>query len=202
MFRLGLALSLAIHGLVFLILWYSNQKEPEVYHVASVELLGVEDHQQAPQKERKKKNTPPPPPENKKEKNLKVSPPKPEEEFSDGQDSVNAREIKAGQQGDPRMKAVATYAQELQHFIESNRYYPRRAQILEQTGTVKVRLTIARDGTFQNVELIETSEFEILNQAAKDLVTQLRSFKPLPPSYQGNGRFVIPIRYQIQGRRF
>lgn len=117
---------------------------------------------------------------------------------TNGRDSESTKEIRSS--GNAGIEAV-TYAQELQSFIEKNRFYPRRAMILEQTGTVKIRLQINPDGRFSQIEVIEPSQFQSLNHAAKDLLSNLKSFKPLPKSFNGNGEFIVPIYYQIDKRK-
>lgn len=191
----AMAISLIIHLLLvtpFFFIW----KEKNGYqNISTIELLQIGPPNQRAQKKRVKgiKKKPP-------VKKLKKTPfaSKPQKQQKIGNDIEDAPEIASGGTMDPSLLAVASYAQQLQQFIERNRYYPRRALVMEQTGTVKVRLTIEPNGRFSTIELVEGSDYNILNKAARELVTQLKAFKPLPADYKGDGTFEIPINYQIR----
>lgn len=191
----AMAMSFLLHLTVAGLLFFKFQNKAVTTSFSTVELIQIKASKEKPRKERKK---------GKKERVTQdLAKPKPEpadreEDSKVGDDSIDAEAIAGGNTNDPNLVAVATYAQELQEFIEKNRYYPRRALMMEQTGTVKVRLKINPDGYFANVEVIEPSSHAILNRAARDLVTELRSFKALPESYRGSGLFIIPINYQLR----
>lgn len=192
----SLPLSLILHGLLVLPFFLSQRTESTHAQVSTIELLGSPTHKQ---KKRAKKvrgsKKVKKPKENKEKEFVKSSQTAPKE----GNADVDAPAVEgASQSGGTRLTVVAQYAQDLQLFIEKNRYYPRRALVMEQTGVVKVKLTIDLKGNFTQVEVVEPSTHSILNRAAKNLVTDLRKFKPLPSVYRGNGTFVIPINYQLQ----
>lgn len=92
-----------------------------------------------------------------------------------------------------------SYVQELQAFLEKNKSYPKTALRLRHSGTVQLRLVIAPDGTFSHVEILTPSPFDTLNGAALKLVSGLKSFKPLPSDFKGDGEFVVPIAYRLKG---
>lgn len=94
-----------------------------------------------------------------------------------------------------------TYAEELKSYIESNRVYPRQALKLQQSGTVMVKLQIAPTGEFRNIDILEPSPFESLNQAALHLLRNLKGFKPPPDDLKTAENFVVPIVYQIRDKR-
>ena len=175
-------------------------KEPvkKLKEITSIDLLDIGQGDEKAQRERIKAKQKQP--KITSSKNPALSNAKDEKEQI-GYDKEDAPEIKAGGKWDPKLMAVASYGHQLQQFIERNRYYPRRAQVMEQTGTVKMRLTIRPNGEFASVEILEGTDYDILNKAAKDLVTELKSFKPLPSEYDGNGVFIVPINYQLRGNR-
>lgn len=90
------------------------------------------------------------------------------------------------------------YAQKLQRFIEENRFYPQRSWRLKQEGTVLIALTILNDGSFSNIELIEKSKHQSLNQAAVKFLENLKKFKPLPNPIKKKQEYLIPIFYKIE----
>ena len=95
-----------------------------------------------------------------------------------------------------------SYAQQLKAFIEDNKFYPRTAVRLKQTGVVKIRLEINEDGLFQNIQLVQASPHKNLNQAALELLKKLKRFKPLPKELLTTKGFVVPIAYQISGGQY
>ena len=88
------------------------------------------------------------------------------------------------------------YAAELRQFIENNKFYPRVAKRLKQSGKVKLNLKVTKDGIFEDVSLASSSQFPLLNKAAIELVKKLKKFKPLPSTVQKYS-FSIPIKYQL-----
>lgn len=189
----ALAISFIFHLTVAGLMFLSWSPKPEVRSYSTVELIQLKAANQKPRRERVKGSQNKTPVE-KKQNELSAQ----KQESKEGTDQEDAAAIEGGNTNDPRLVAVANYAQELQHYIEKNRYYPRRAMMMEQTGTVKVQLTINPDGSFARVEILQKSDYDILNQAAHELVIQLKSFKPLPQSYRGNGTFIVPINYQLR----
>ena len=77
-------------------------------------------------------------------------------------------------------KIISSYAKQLKIYLEKNKNYPRAALRLRQSGVVKVKLQIYKDGRFGDIQVISPSPFDSLNQAAVDLLKHLGSFKPLP----------------------
>lgn len=192
----GIAISLALHMMVaaLLFFWNSNEKVKPSY--TSVEMVSLFDSRPA-QRQRIKGVKKPKPAEEKPKEDTK-DPNQVQTEEKIGNDTEDAPEIQGGSTN-PQLLAVANYAQELLSYIQKNRFYPRRALVMEQTGTVVVRLKINAAGEFVKVEVIKPSQHAVLNKAAEDLLTDLKKFKPLPSSYRGNGEFEIPIHYFVEG---
>lgn len=91
------------------------------------------------------------------------------------------------------------YAQQLKLYIEQNKFYPRSARKLKQAGLVRLQVEIDKDGNFSNIQIIEASHHEKLNQAALSLIKKLGHFKPLPKEFSNETDFTIPIAYQLSG---
>ncbi len=91
------------------------------------------------------------------------------------------------------------YAQQLKLYIEQNKFYPRSARKLKQAGLVRLQVEIDKDGNFHNIQIIEASNHENLNQAALSLIKKLGHFKPLPKEFTKDADFTIPIAYQLSG---
>jgi protein TonB len=94
------------------------------------------------------------------------------------------------------LREIERYALELRAYIEKNKFYPRMAKRLKQSGSLQLNIVINENGQFENVSMAKTTPFPILNKAAIKLVNKLGKFKPLPGS-AGKRSFVIPIRYKL-----
>ena len=188
----ALLISFILHALVLLSLYLPSSKDQNSFSTTSIDLISANSTPKKTQRARRKEKNANAYLKDKTKKTLQES------TSLSGRDSVDVKRIR-GSSNISSHSNVSTYAQALLHYIEKNRFYPRRALLMEQTGTVTLRLKINTDGTFTSFEIIKASSFDILNQAAVDLVTQLKSFKPLPENYKGNGRFIIPIDYYING---
>ena len=92
---------------------------------------------------------------------------------------------------------LLSYSQQLKVYLEQNKTYPRVAQRLKHSGTVKLKLSISTDGEFGKIEVVSPSPFNTLNHAAVTLLKDLGRFKPLPKSFKGSEDFVIPIAYKL-----
>lgn len=91
------------------------------------------------------------------------------------------------------------YQVALRQKIHEALIYPRQSKNLDETGTVKVKFTILRDGTIADVGLWGASAFDRLNSAALDTVRRVAKVDPLPPSYAGEAfQTVVPIDYVLR----
>lgn len=100
---------------------------------------------------------------------------------------------------EPSPAVKLSYAQELKLFIEENKFYPRSALRLKQTGVVKIKMGVNQDGTFENIQIVKASPHPHLNQAALRLIRKLKKFKPLPFEDSEVTSFVVPIAYLMRG---
>jgi len=103
---------------------------------------------------------------------------------------------KTSHKGKPQEELI--YGQKLQAFIEKNRFYPQRALRLKQEGTVKIMVTILKDGRFEKVEVIKPSSHKILDRTTQTFVSNLKSFSPLPNQNLSKQEFTVPVDYRIK----
>lgn len=70
----------------------------------------------------------------------------------------------------------STYIQGIQQTIEQSKTYPEEAQ----TGTVKIKFRVGKDGTLLKMEIIEPSGSEVLDAAGAVLLKKIEKFQPIP----------------------
>ena len=124
---------------------------------------------------------------------------------SQGQGSTGSSHVAVGQfisgstslgvsiQPDP------AYFQELSGLIEKQKRYPPAARRLKQSGAVEVSFYLKKDGTFERLTLTRPSAFQILNEAALDLIRSIGRF-PVPPQGVGNEglEIKVPVIYELR----
>lgn len=99
-----------------------------------------------------------------------------------------------GYEASPRER----YLYELRTYIEGRKIYPQQALQMRESGTVKVRFHVLKDGSIESVELISLSPFPRLNRATLDLVQGIRQYKPLPDAVeQARLEIELPVEYVI-----
>ncbi|MBX3018794.1 MAG: energy transducer TonB [Bdellovibrionaceae bacterium] len=96
------------------------------------------------------------------------------------------------------VSAQERYRIELQAMLEKKKQYPLLAKRLRQQGKVLVKFTLRRDGSVAAAELVSTSEFETLNKAARELISQISGLKPFPDEVKKQQWvFVLPVEYRM-----
>ncbi len=95
-------------------------------------------------------------------------------------------------------QAQLSYVQKLKLYIEKNKYYPRQAVRLRQSGTVTLRLKISKAGVFSSIEVLGSSDFPILDEAALKLIKKIGRFNPLPSNIKQGSYFTVPIAYNLR----
>ena len=181
MLRIGLVISIAVHLSFLAVAWYhQDSKTPLPTAEFEVQILGAN--------KAAIKNTP-------RSKNIATHDRPP----AQPQDTAitNQAEQKHGVPGDSRRgRPALNYASELQSFIAQHATYPTRAKVLDQTGTVIIRLIVEKNGRFSKVDIQESSRHKILDDAAKQLVVRIGSYKPLPAGLSDAELFLLPINYR------
>lgn len=88
------------------------------------------------------------------------------------------------------------YISKIAWTLNQKKEYPDLARRMRQQGKLKVRFILERDGRILNAEVIEQSNYESLNQAAKKLLTEIKSFEPFPQEVTDQQWAVtVPIEY-------
>lgn len=83
--------------------------------------------------------------------------------------------------------------------ITSNLEYPRRAVRLNQEGTIRVSLTLNRDGSISDLTLVEETEHSLLNSAVLTGVEDSKPFDPISDSIATEQTtFEFPIGFYLQ----
>jgi protein TonB len=72
-------------------------------------------------------------------------------------------------------------------------YYPPKAQLRGQEGTVRIRFTVEEDGHVSSTELLLPCRWDALNESALSTIRRFWHFKPGPRRV-----FDVDIRFQLQ----
>lgn len=90
------------------------------------------------------------------------------------------------------------YLSKVKAKIEKNKFYPKIAKKLNQTGKVLVSFDILKDGKVINIRIIQNSKFEKLDEATIELLTNIGYFETIPGELNKTiWNIQIPINYQI-----
>jgi len=93
----------------------------------------------------------------------------------------------------------AEYLASVRRKIEENKYYPRSAKRLRQTGVVEVKFTILKNGRIAALEVIGPCKYGRLNNAAKKTLEKIGKFDPIPEGIDSEEfRLKIPIKYMLK----
>lgn len=108
-----------------------------------------------------------------------------------GASSVSASSLKLAD-------AEMLYLNDLRQLLESKKEYPIAARRMGHRGRVVVRFVLERDGRVRTAEIVQGSQSEILNRAARGLIGRLHDVKPFPKEVAlTEWAVVVPIEYQM-----
>jgi protein TonB len=93
----------------------------------------------------------------------------------------------------PEMKYVKAHFAGIRNAIISKLSYPRLARRMGWAGTVKVSFVVNEDGGVNNVKIIATSGFEVLDNNAVETIKHCSPY-PKPPC---RAEMVMPITYRL-----
>jgi periplasmic protein TonB len=74
-----------------------------------------------------------------------------------------------------------------------NRHYPEAARARGEQGTVRLALTISRDGRVQSARIIGSSGSSALDQAALQMARSASC-----PAMETSANFILPVRFAIR----
>lgn len=90
----------------------------------------------------------------------------------------------------------ASYFAHLRRRIE-RAWDPR---VSKYPGTVKLKFVLRADGTLRRVELLKSSGYKILDNAAESAITDTAPFEPLPPALTSKRKY-LPITAEFRYER-
>jgi len=89
---------------------------------------------------------------------------------------------------------IAKLAKWTSNFVK----YPRSALRGQQEGTVRLTVTLRRDGRILDVQLLERSEYETLNKAATRAVKSASPYPAVPEEINGEQfLFTVPVVFKL-----
>lgn len=94
-------------------------------------------------------------------------------------------------------KAKESYKTYVKKRIVAKKVYPLKARAQNQIGNVKVHLVILPDGNLERAEIVEKSEYELLNEAALLAVKKASPFKKMSNGMQKQ-EFTFTIEFKIE----
>lgn len=96
------------------------------------------------------------------------------------------------------LRAQQVYFSSLMRSIQSNTKYPRRALQRDQQGEVRVSVIINRLGQIVRTEILEESEYRLINEAAVEAVNDSAPFPEIPNAIQGQVyEFSVPFTFRL-----
>lgn len=91
------------------------------------------------------------------------------------------------------------YIAQLKRWSNKFTEYPRRALDRQQQGTVRVSVTIDRQGNVKNAEVVEETKYALLNRGAIDIVENASPYPAIPDEISGEEfTFSFPIIFLIK----
>lgn len=169
--------SVVIHGLFFgsTMINLNWEKAPE-YMDSDVLLMGPNTGT---------KINPPKPKADKKDKVVKPVNNDPDalKEYDKNASTEEPEEGTFGQGGTKELE----YMTELGAWLQANKKYPKLARRLgQECDNIVVEFTLYPDGRLDDVILKEKCQYDVLNQAALDIIKASNPFKPFPANYPKN----------------
>lgn len=115
-----------------------------------------------------------------------------------GFDSGLSSGVSSGTAETELSEVESNYLKDLRLLLESKKEYPMAARRMGHRGRVVVRFVLERDGRVRAAKIIQSSQSEILNRAARGLIEGLHDVKPFPKEVAFNEwAVVVPIEYQM-----
>ncbi len=114
------------------------------------------------------------------------------------QSGVSAKAGPIGVVDGKDVSAIERYKSELRLYIESHKTYPEFARRQRQTGAVMVQFRVTASGELKDVLIQKKSKYDILNQAAIDLIRTTDRFHPFPKDWSIHEMvLLLPIEYVL-----
>ncbi|HEX5622853.1 MAG TPA: TonB family protein [Sulfuricurvum sp.] len=84
---------------------------------------------------------------------------------------------------------------EIRALLVKNLHYPKNAQRLKMQGEVRISFRLEQDGSVEDVEVIQSSGFELLDEDARSLIKKTAPQFPKPSK---SIRLSVPLSYQLR----
>ncbi len=94
-------------------------------------------------------------------------------------------------------KAKENYKTYVKKRIAAKKIYPLKARAQNQTGNVKIKIVILPDGNLESAEIVEKSEYELLNEAALLAVKKASPFKKMTNGMKRQ-EFTFTLEFKIE----
>lgn len=146
---------------------------------------------------------PPPPPAVAEAPQTPVAPPPPQELMTaeslfNDENILNEEENEAFAFTAENLLSEQIYIAKLAKWTSNFVKYPRSALRSQQEGTVRLTVTLRRDGRIQDVQVLEKSEFETLNKAATRAVQSASPYPAVPEEIAGEQfLFTVPVVFKL-----
>lgn len=90
------------------------------------------------------------------------------------------------------------YLARLRNRIGTHQVYPRTSKMLREEGTVRISLLLKRSGQLEKLELLESSRFSRLDDAAIKAIAKAAPFDPFPSEVPFDSwEITVPVRFQL-----
>lgn len=95
--------------------------------------------------------------------------------------------------------AMDSYYARLAAWLERHKHYPRQAQRRRQEGVVKLRFVMDRQGQVLTAQVLHSSGYSALDEAARDMLRRAEPLPPLPPELtQARLEIVVPVAFDLR----
>ena len=98
----------------------------------------------------------------------------------------------------------ADYLQRWQSLVEQvgNQYYPQNALQKNINGQLRLLVSVKKDGSINKINIMKSSGYKILDNAAIDIVRQAAPFEPFPSDFQDLDELEIIRTWDFRGHLF
>jgi protein TonB len=91
-----------------------------------------------------------------------------------------------------------SYLDKVRSKIQFYKIYPKASLALKERGTVKLKVRLEKSGYVQKIEIIESSEFKRLDEAAIKAVVDASPFGEFPPEVKfATWSIIVPMRFEF-----
>lgn len=108
---------------------------------------------------------------------------------------TQAQAKQVAQKADLEKEYLDFHLQVIRKLLAEHRKYPRNARVLGQEGDVEVSFRLNSDGSVEDISVVKSSTYEMLDNAARELIASTAKLFPRPPK---TVRVRVPLKYALQ----